>query len=272
MRPRISLRAPIVISPVMDKPTILDLFCGAGGAARGYADAGFRVIGVDLNPQPRYPFEFIQHDAIELLRDIADYGAQHVLADACGSVAAIHASPPCQRWSAMSNCRPGLAGKYPALIEPARELLRCIGLPYVIENVPGSPLIDPAVLCGSQFYRVAEWPGRGRFGLRRHRLFETSFPVPSAGWHNHSLPSVAVYGDGAPGNRPDLKGKGFEQLRRDVMGIDWMTRAELNEAIPPAYTHYIGTQLLSQLSACAGKALRTTGDCSAIDQETRLAA
>ena len=219
-------------------PVMLDLFCGAGGAGKGYADAGFQVIGVDLHPQPRYPYEFHQADAVDFLYAMDVYGF--------AGIDAIHASPPCQRWSHMSNCRPGLAEKYPALIEPTRGLLRRIGLPYVIENVPGSPLIDPVTLCGSQFGLTAEWPGRGKYALQRHRLFETSFSLADPGEHDHSLRSVPVYGDGAPGNRPDMKGKGFEQLRRDVMQIDWMTRAELNESLPPAYTAYIGRQLLGQ--------------------------
>lgn len=114
-----------------DKPMLPDLFCGAGGAAVGYHRAGFGIVGVDINPQPNYPFAFVQADALEYLKK---YG---------GVFHAIHASPPCQHYSAMSQCRPGLAQKYPALIEPVREILDPLGRPYVIENVIGSPLKKP---------------------------------------------------------------------------------------------------------------------------------
>jgi DNA (cytosine-5)-methyltransferase 1 len=234
----------------MMKPyTILDLCGGAGGSAKGYHDAGFKVIGVDLHPQPRYPYEFIQHDALELLSDIADYGVEFVLADAYGPIDAIHISPPCQRWSVMSKCRPGLADKYPDLITPARALLRQTGLPFIIENVPGAPLREPLTLCGTQFGLVAEWPGRGRYGLRRHREFETwPFKVPAHPYRcDHLLPSLPVYGHGAAGNRPELRGQGFAELAREGMQIDWMTRSELAEAVPPAYTEYIGEYLWTHL-------------------------
>lgn len=115
----------------MTKPRLLDLFCGAGGAAAGYHRAGFDVVGVDINPQPNYPFEFHQADAMTFPLDGFD---------------AIHASPPCQRYSRMSTSRPTLAATYPDLVAPIRE--RIERGPYVIENVPGAPLVDPLVLCG----------------------------------------------------------------------------------------------------------------------------
>src|SRR6266446_8588652 len=114
---------------------LLDLFCGAGGAARGYHDAGFTVIGVDINPQPRYPYQFVQADALQFIEDL------RTLEWEMRFLAAIHASPPCQHYSAMSRCRPGLTAKYPYLIEPAREQLIKSGRPYVIENVEGAPLV-----------------------------------------------------------------------------------------------------------------------------------
>ena len=119
---------------------ILDLFCGAGGAGAGYARAGFEVIGVDVRPQPCYPFEFIRCDAIEFLQ----------LDGLAGAFDAIHASPPCQRFTSlrtMTNHRPD----HPDLIEPVRYLLERVGLPWVIENVPGSPMTHSVLLCGSMF-------------------------------------------------------------------------------------------------------------------------
>lgn len=182
---------------------------------------------------PRYPFNFVQADAIE-------YAAEH-----WSEFDAIHASPPCQRFSKMSACRPGIADNYPDLIAPTRELLTSTGLPYVIENVPGAPLIDPVMLCGSHFNLTAWWPKYGRVGLRRHRLFETNFPLPQYAECDHSLYSVPVYGGGPSGDKHRLRGEGCAQAGRDVMGIDWMTRDEIDEALPPAYTEYIGRVMLA---------------------------
>jgi DNA (cytosine-5)-methyltransferase 1 len=131
---------------------LLDLFCGAGGAGMGYHRAGFTVIGVDLNPQPHYPFEFHQADALTFPLDGYD---------------AIHASPPCQHYSKMSLCKPGLADTYPDLVEPTRQRLAAAGVPYIIENVEGAPLIEPTRICGS---------GLG-MRLQRHRLFETNWAM-----------------------------------------------------------------------------------------------
>jgi DNA (cytosine-5)-methyltransferase 1 len=140
------------------RPRILDLFCGAGGAGMGYHRAGFDVVGVDLAPQPHYPFEFSQSDALAWLDYPLTLGLRFD---------AIHASPPCQAYSAMSACRPGLADQYPDLVAPTRELLEATGLPYVIENVPRAPLRDPVTLCGHMF----------GLPLYRHRLFEANFPI-----------------------------------------------------------------------------------------------
>jgi DNA (cytosine-5)-methyltransferase 1 len=130
------------------------------------------------------------------------------------------------------------------LLEPVREALQATGLPYVIENVEGAPLIDAVTLCSSQFGLTCEWPGNGKVALRRHRLFESTFPVPDPGPHDHSLLSVPVYGHGPSGRKARLKGTGHAQAERDVMRIDWMTREEINEAIPPAYTEYVGQHAL----------------------------
>jgi len=198
------------------KPRLLDLFCGAGGAAMGYHRAGFDVVGVDNRPQPHYPFEFVQANALWVL----DFGG----ALFGQPFDAIHASPPCQ-----SYIRGGLQhDDHPALVEPVRELLQQTGLPWVIENVPGSPLRPDAVLCGSQF----------GLDVRRHRWFELSWGEPILTLScDHSQPIAGVYGalhgrQGAwPGMLPDTL-----ETRREALGIDWMTAAELSDAIPPAYT------------------------------------
>lgn len=254
------------------RPLLLDLFCGAGGAAMGYHRAGFEVVGVDLWPMPRYPFEFIQSDALNALDTLILGGCLEdcrIGGDHCGlrlsEVEAIHASPPCQRYSKMSICRPGLSDAYPDLIEPTRERLELTGLPYVIENVPGAPLRAPVTLCGCQFGCEAQFRDQGTVQLRRKRGFESNFPIPDAGPHHHFAPSVTVaghgnptspkkrtrslpvYGHSAPGNRPDLRGKGYQQACRDAMGIDWMRREELSESVPPAYTEYVGMALMEYL-------------------------
>jgi DNA (cytosine-5)-methyltransferase 1 len=219
----------------MGRPRLLDLCCSAGGAAKGYADAGFEVIGVDIRPQPRYPYEFHQADALTFPLDGFDV---------------FHASPPCQGYSVTKSINPH-AESYPRLVEPIRDRLKATGKPYVIENVPGSPLIDPLILCGSQFGLVTWWPGNGRVGLRRHRLFESNILIPDPGPHDHSLLSVPVYGHGPSGKKTPLKGIGHAQAERDVMGIDWMTREEINESIPPAYTYYIGAFLKESVGVLA---------------------
>lgn len=209
----------------MDKPKLLDLFCGAGGAGMGYHRAGFEVIGIDINPQPNYPFEFFQTDAMAWLREAVVHGTMFD---------AIHASPPCQRYSAMSNCRPGLSDEYPDYVAETRELLKKLGLPYVIENVPGSPLINPMELCGTMFGRE----------LYRHRLFESNVDLVAPNHPPHIKPASKA-GHWKPGTIISVSGHVAPvALAREVMGIDWTTRDELTEAIPPAYTEYIGRQLI----------------------------
>lgn len=227
---------------------VLDLFCGAGGAAMGYRRAGFEVVGIDINPQPRYPFEFHRMDAIELLA----YMVQCVEAGwPMRHYDVIHASPPCQAYSKMSNVYKDAEEKYPKLIEPVREALQATGLPYVIENVPGAPLKDYVQLCGSQFGLRVFHNGR-TYELRRHRGFETNWPLLALVC-NHGLPHFPVYGDSRPSHRPDLAGPGFAAAARTVMGIDWMRRRELSESIPPAYTEYVGTQLRQYLEATSNR-------------------
>ncbi|MCX6021844.1 MAG: DNA cytosine methyltransferase, partial [Chloroflexi bacterium] len=144
-------------------PRLLDLFCCAGGASMGYSQAGFEVVGVDIKRQPHYPFDFIQGDVFSL--------APEFLA----TFDAIHASPPCQSYSDLAK-RNGNADAWPRLVDPVRELLVHTGLPYIIENVEGCPLLNPTMLCGTMFPQLR---------VLRHRLFESNFEImpPSHGKH-----------------------------------------------------------------------------------------
>lgn len=213
---------------MIPRPRLLDLFCCAGGAAMGYHRAGFDVVGVDAKPQPNYPFPMVVADALAPPFDLSAFDA-------------IHASPPCRPDSAMSNCRPGLADEYERLIEPARDLLRRVGRPYVIENVVGAALIDPVVLCGQMF----------GLDLYRHRLFECSFPTDLPLHPPHAKPASRA-GHWTPGTVMSVAGHVAPiAVAREAMGIDWTTRDELAEAIPPAYTEWIGKQLLAHLTVAA---------------------
>lgn len=217
------------------KPRLLDLFCGAGGAAVGYTRAGFEVVGVDMRAQPNFPFEFIQDDALDYLGKAFPFGYTN-------DFAAIHASPPCQAYSVTASLHDA---EYPDLIEPVRELLRSTGLPYVIENVQGAPLYNHVLLCGSSF----------GLGVRRHRLFEVEpippFMPPCA--HYLQPEPIDVTGTGGPAARKPGQGGGIHrkpknlEQAREAMGIDWMSRRELSEAVPPAYTEWIGHQFLTHL-------------------------
>jgi DNA (cytosine-5)-methyltransferase 1 len=228
----------------MTRPLIVDLFCGAGGAAVGYHRAGFDVVGVDIDPQPRYPYEFHQRDALDFLLDTKrrPYRLRHF--------AAIHASPPCQRWSDATGVS-GVREDWPDLISPLRELLIGTGLPYVIENVEGSPLRDPVTLCGVMF--------PSELAVLRHRLFETNWPLPQPGHAPHPLVYTrdrrkAHYGKlDQDTSFVQVTGGGNCSVARarEAMGIDWMTKAELNEAIPPAYTEYVGWHLREHLGTLA---------------------
>lgn len=208
---------------------LLDLFCGAGGCGMGYHRAGFEVLGVDNRPQPRYPFEFHQADALEFL---AEHGHEFD---------AIHASPPCQAYVPLAK-----RSRHPDLVASVRGLLIETGRPYVIENVPTSPIDRTLLLCGSMF----------GLDVRRHRHFETSglmlaprcdhvrqaprFRTPDRRQKSLSR-VVAVYGHS--------HFAGYGELRKRAMGIDWMIQAELSQAIPPAYTEWIGRHLMRHCRA-----------------------
>jgi DNA (cytosine-5)-methyltransferase 1 len=209
----------------MTRPRLLDLFCGAGGAAVGYHRAGFDVVGVDICPQPRYPFEFHQGDAMTWPLDGYD---------------AIHASPPCQDHS--RSHKPAAHGTG-WMLAATREQLMATGASWIIENVPGAPMRADYRLCGCMFgLRIP-----GVMMLARDRWFETS-------WHGfelrspcvHDLPIVTVSGTGGGVSHQKVH-TGFAEWRQ-LMGIDWMTGKELAQAIPPAYTEYIGRQLLDHLA------------------------
>jgi DNA (cytosine-5)-methyltransferase 1 len=205
----------------------LDLFCGAGGCSVGYHRAGFDVVGVDIEPHPDYPYKFHRADAMTFPLDGFD---------------AIHASPPCQAHSALKARHKDK--EHPDLVAPTRERLVASGLPYVIENVVGAPLINPVMLCGSAF----------GLGVRRHRLFECSFPLMAPGCaHGQQEPKYDVYEHGKWIKSPVARvygnggGKG-EEFWGEAMGIDWMAREDLAQAIPPAYTEWIGGYLMAALS------------------------
>lgn len=203
------------------RPRLLDLFCGGGGAARGYQMAGFHVTGIDNRPQPRYAGDaFIQADALEY---VAGHGHEYDV---------IHASPPCQAYSSMRH----VTGKsYPDLVAPTRRALQATGKPFVIENVFGAPLLQPLMLCGTMF----------GLDVIRHRLFEICpeiYALTPPCCHNKSC---AKQGRAVkPGQFITVTGSySGAQFARDAMGIDWMSRAEMSQAIPPAYTLFIGQQL-----------------------------
>jgi len=210
---------------------ILDLFCKAGGASVGYNRAGFEVVGVDIAKQKRYPFEFIKADAVEVLND----------ANFISKFDAIVASPPCQTHSITQHLRnaQGKTTDKIDLIPETRVGLISSGLPYIIENVPGAPLINPVQLCGSSF----------GLRVRRHRRFESNIQlVGSSCNHKKQGRPVGIYGS----MRDDIPkgGKTADTMdqAREAMGIDWMIWKELVEAIPPAYTEFLGRQLFKHLS------------------------
>lgn len=211
------------------RPILLDLFCGAGGAAKGYHDAGFEVIGVDIKPMPRYPYKFIQGDALAVLGNM-------------GWASAYHASAPCHDHSYLRSLS-GLNGTGHLLTE-VRELLEWRGKPYVIENVMGADMRPDVVLCGSMF------------GLRtyRHRQFEIhGFTAVAPEHPKHTVLTATKQRKErwAQGWNVSVTGDVGIYVGPEAMGIDWMNGNELCQAIPPAYTRHIGEQLLAHLGVPA---------------------
>lgn len=199
----------------------------------GYYRAGFDVVGVDIEPQPNYPFEFIQANALKLDASFLE------------TFDVVHASPPCQSYSDLAK-RNRNADDWPRLVEPVRRMLRRSGKPFVIENVEGAPLIDPLMLCGTMFPQLR---------VVRHRLFESNVELRAPEHGRHPLVFThdkrkAHYGKlNQDTSFVQVTGGGNCSLAnaRDAMGIDWMTKSELNESVPPAYTEYIGRQLVTHL-------------------------
>lgn len=212
----------------MKKLKLLDLYCCQGGAAFGYAKAGFTITGVDINPQPKYPYDFIQGDAIECL---LHHGHEYDF---------IHASPPCQGYS---NLTPEAhKSKYKKSISGLRDILIKMNKPYCIENVAGAKneMIMPTMLCGSMF------------GLRtqRHRYFETNFNLNIPMKCDHStIPLLVTTASKASREKRFKLGIKPKSVSNSVLayGIDWMDFNGLKECIPPAYTEYIGDQYIQSL-------------------------
>jgi DNA (cytosine-5)-methyltransferase 1 len=219
----------------------LDLFCGAGGASMGIHRAGFEVTGVDIKPQPHYPFNFIQADAMTF--DLSGYDF-------------IWASPPCQAHTALKTM-PN-SKHHDDLIPAMRDRLKPLGVPWIIENVMGAPLINPVMLCGTMFSLTT---ANKEAELQRHRIFESNIFLMTLQCHHNAPMVCGVYGGhgrdrrrvvncyGHTGGRSKRDGtqQFTVQQRREAMGIDWMTGAELSQAIPPAYSEFLCRQVMKIL-------------------------
>jgi DNA (cytosine-5)-methyltransferase 1 len=216
------------------RPKLLDLFSGAGGCTKGYQRAGFWVRGVDIKPQPRYcGDEFVQADALEFL-------AAEMLSGRIMDFDAIHASPPCQGYS--ENMKHLSNGSAPLLIEPCRGLLNSIDLPWVIENVEGAPLETASNLFGDHGVTLCGV----QFGLRiwRHRLFESSFPIQAPPPCRHTNKPLNPHREESrKAMRAEFGKVDLEKIWREAAGVPWMNKAEGRQAVPPAYTEFIGKQL-----------------------------
>lgn len=217
-----------------ERPRLLDLYCCAGGAGMGYYRAGFDVVGVDIAAQPNYPFEFHQGDALEFLKE---HGHEFD---------AIHASPPCQSYLNLGAVNRSLGRTYdhPDLVRDTRVALEATCLPWVIENVEGSPLLNPVRVCGTAF----------GLPLRRHRLFEANVPLEGRACEHHRFTEARYWTGWRPGGQRRLStvvqvygNAGGTEHWPAAMGIEWMTKREMAEAIPPAYTQFAGAQLVAHL-------------------------
>lgn len=227
-----------------DAPVLLDAFCCQGGASKGYQRAGFQVFGVDLDPQPRYPFPFHQGDAVAALDDLASGKGLLFTLPEGGTVelfeeqvAAYHGSPPCQ---AFTLCQRIQGNDHPELIEPTRLRFEALGKPWAIENVEGAPLLDPITLCGAMF------------GLEtyRHRLFESSVPMVAPAHPEHVARNTKMGRPPQSGEFMHIVGNfsGVDRAR-GVMDMPWATRDGLREAIPPAYSEWVGQHLMAAIES-----------------------
>ena len=227
------------------------MFCGEGGIAKGYAEAGFEVVGLDLNNQPRYPFPFEQADALHYL--VNAYQVRSGFFDA------IHASPPCQAYSITKHTH---KVQHPDLLGPTRELLKATGLPYVIENVVGAPMVNPIILCGSTLCKQVEDDDYTTLFLKRHRQFESNVSLYGnecactlyRRWNKWKI--GGVYGGGSKDREhaENVRHGGYtpaKHIQEQLMGIDWMTQKGLNQAVPPSYGKFIGEQLMASVTGAS---------------------
>lgn len=236
-------------------PLAVDFCCKAGGASAGMVRAGFRVVGVDIEPQPNYPYAFIRADVVRdgamILRELRPV--------------VVIGSPPCKTHTSLAHAARATAARWHHvdIIAEVRAIFRASRLPYVIENVPGAPLADPMTLCGTEFSLSAtDAEGRTRW-VKRHRLFESNVPLhrnggcrDCSGRPGHRLiGGVHGGGGGAPRNPVGRDGKrrgGYQlhaEAARAALGVPWMNRDECAQAIPPAYTEHIGRQLMAHITA-----------------------
>lgn len=220
------------------KPRLSDGCCCAGGATKGYQRAGFHVHGIDIDPQPNYcGDEFTQADVVEFIRE---HGSEFD---------AWHTSPPCQAYSGMTKCRVGVGETYPRLIDAVRYELQQTGRPWIIENVEGSGLPRQDDLFGS--FGVELCGSMFGLPLYRHRLFEASFPIVAPNHPRHLTPASKA-GHWQPGTVISVAGHvNNTEAARAAMGINWTTRDELVEAIPPVMTEWLGEQLIQHLRSVA---------------------
>ncbi len=228
-------------------PKLLDLFCCEGGMAKGYANAGFEVVGVDNVAQKRYPYEFIQASFEEVLDGQRSWVRNEF--------DAIHASPPCQADSITKHSH---SKQHVSLVADTRELLKATGLPYVMENVVGAKMPGSVIVCGSALDLTAEDEDGSLLVLKRHRQFESNIPLVGTGckcaeYKARGYKVGGVYGGGSSDrtHAEQVRHGGYtpaKSVQEQLMGIDWMTRYGLNQAMPPAYGKFIGDQLREALS------------------------
>jgi len=208
----------------------LDLFCKAGGSARGYARAGFRIIGVDKEPQPRYPYEFIQADANFYPLQGFDF---------------IHASPPCHDHSRLAALHEDHRTGW--MLDHMIARLESHGAPFIVENVENAKMPVTVKLCGTEFDLGAKCLDGCIRKLQRHRKFYSNLELSRKGPCNHGhIEPVGVYGHGSGGYHNGTYKANIHEAS-EAMGIDWMNKAELSQAVPPAYTEWLGLQILAQI-------------------------